>query len=57
MGGALSVIGQQGGGGGGVSADDQLQVVRRLCDQRNHEAAVEVPGPDVVDLEQQRGRG
>lgn len=50
VGGAFSVIGQQGRGGGGVSADDKLQAVRRLCDQRNHKAAVKVSGPDVVDL-------
>lgn len=44
------MIGQQGGGGGGVSADDELQVVRRLGDQWNDEAAVKVSGPYVVDL-------
>lgn len=49
---AVSVIGQQRGGRGSrVSADDELQVVRRLGDQRNHEAAVEVPSPNVVNLE------
>lgn len=50
VGGAVSVIGQQGRGGGGVSADDELQAVWRLCDQWNHEAAVKVSGPDVVNL-------
>lgn len=50
VGGAVSVIGQQGRGGGGVSADDKLQAVWRLGDQRNHEAAVKVSGPDVVNL-------
>lgn len=50
VGGAFSVIGQQGRGGGGVSADDKLQAVWRLCDQRNHKAAVKVSGPDVVNL-------
>lgn len=44
------MIGQQGRGGGGVSADDKLQAVWRLCDQRNHKAAVKVSGPDVVNL-------
>lgn len=49
------MIGQQPGGvgGGGVSADDELQVVRRLGDQRDDETAVEVPRPDVVYLETQ----
>lgn len=52
VGGAVRVIGQQvgGGGGGGVSADDELQVVWRLGDQRNDEAAVKVPRPYVVYL-------
>lgn len=50
VGGAFSVISQQGRGGGGVSADDQLQAVWRLCDERNHKAAVKVSGPDVVNL-------
>lgn len=50
VGAAFSVIGQQGRGGGGVSADDELQAVWRLCDQRNHKAAVKVSGPDVVNL-------
>lgn len=44
------MIGQQGGRGGGVSADDQLQAVWRLGDQRDNKAAVEVSGPDVVNL-------
>lgn len=47
VGSAVSVI----GGGGGVSADDELQTVRGLGDQGNNEAAVEVSGPHVVDLE------
>lgn len=48
------MIGQQGGGGGGVSADDELQVVWRLGDQWNDEAAVKVSGPYVVDLEDRK---
>lgn len=48
------MIGQQGGGGGGVSADDEFQVVRRLRDQWNDKAAVKVPGPYVVDLEDRK---
>lgn len=51
VGGASVVIGQRARGRGGVSADDHLQTIRRLCDERNDEAAVEVPGPNVVDLE------
>lgn len=39
------------GGGGGVSADDQLQFVSRLGDERNYKTAVKVPGPHMVDLE------
>lgn len=56
VGGAVRVIGQQGRRGGGVSADDQLQAVGRLGDERNHQAAVKVPGPNVVDLRGGRGR-
>lgn len=53
VGDAIGVIGQQGrGGGGGVTADDELQMVWRLCDQWDDEAAVKVPGPHVVDLEE-----
>lgn len=52
---AVIVVGQRGGvGGGGVSADDQFQPVWRFSDERNDEAAIEVSGPDVVDL---RGHG
>lgn len=54
VGGAIVVIGHSGGGGGGVPADDQFQTVRRFRDERNHEAAVEVPRPDVVDLKESR---
>lgn len=50
VGGAVIVIRQQGGGEGGVSADDELQTVWRLCDQRDDEAAVKVSGPHVVNL-------
>lgn len=50
VGGAVSVIGQE-GGGGGVSTDDKLQTVWRLGDQWNDEAAVKVSGPHMVNLE------
>lgn len=33
-----------------VAADDQLQSVSSLCDQRHGQAAVKVPRPDVVHL-------
>lgn len=48
---AISVIGQQ-GGGGGVSTDDEIQTIWRLCNQGNDQAAVEVPCPHVVNLEE-----
>lgn len=43
------VVGQQ------VAADDQLQTVASLGDQRYRQAAVKVPGPDVVHLHTTRG--
>lgn len=51
---AVIVIGQQ--GGGRVSTDDELQAVRRLCDQRDDEAAVKVSGSDVVNLKDRNFR-
>lgn len=42
-----AVVGQR------VAADDQLQSVSGLCDQRHGQAAVEVPGPHVVHLDRQ----
>lgn len=53
-GGTVCVIGQQGRRGGGVSADHQLQAVRGLGDEWNHQTAVKVPGPDVVDLGEEK---
>lgn len=49
------MIGQQGWRRGRVTADDQLQAVRGLSDERNDQTAVKVPGPNMVDLA--RGRG
>jgi len=52
-GGAVIVIGQWSGGGrGGVPADDKFQVIWRLCNQRNDEAAIKVPGPNVDNLKE-----
>lgn len=34
-----------------VAADDQLQSVSGLCDQRHGQAAVKVPRPHVVHLD------
>lgn len=50
------MIGQQGRRGGGVSADDQLQAVGGLGNERNHQTAVKVPGPNVVDLGEEKGK-
>lgn len=57
VGGAFAVIGQRARGRGGVSADDQLQSIWRLCDERDDEAAVEVSGPNVVNLEDRTRSG
>lgn len=43
------VVGQR------VAADDQLQPVAGLGDQRYRQAAVKVPGPDVVHLHTAQG--
>lgn len=43
------VVGQR------VAADDQLQTVASLGDQRYRQAAVKVPGPDVVHLHTTQG--
>lgn len=44
------VVGQR------VAADDQLQPVASLGDERDGQAAVKVPGPDVVHLHTTQGR-
>lgn len=43
--------------GQGVAADDQLQSVTGLCDQRYGQAAVEVPRPHVVHLDRHKNVG
>ena len=36
-----------------VAADDQLQSVSSLCDQRHRQAAIKVPCPHVVHLDRE----